>query len=128
MKALIYAATCASALVLAGSAGADEPFVLGDTSLDLVTAAGGVVSNTDITVDVLINKVVNIDINKDVLVNVDLNGDLADAEAAADASGYEFQLAETFVAAQVSPGLATSYSQAVAAGLTPLAPSPATGP
>ena len=82
--------------------------------------SGGVVSNTDIAAFVNIEKNILINIQKNAQVNVELNGDFADAEAAADATGYDFQLAETFVAAQVSPGLATSYSQAVAAGSIPL--------
>ncbi|MEM7529454.1 MAG: hypothetical protein AAF416_17595 [Pseudomonadota bacterium] len=120
MKSFALALTCIGGMALAGTAAAGDLIVLDDAALDGITAAGGVVSNTAITVDVAINKEINIAINKAATVFVDLNGDLADAEAAADASGYEFQLAETFVAAQVSPGLATSYSQAIAAGLTPL--------
>ena len=119
MKTLLTTLSFAAGIAVAGAAAADEPFTLTEAGLDKVTAAGGVVSASDIDATVDIVKNVSVTLNKSATVALDLNGDFADAEAAADAVGYTSNLAETFVAAQVSPGLATSYSQAIAAGQDP---------
>ena len=52
-------------------------------------------SLTQVTKVVDIDKTVNIDVIKNVATNVDLDGSLASAEASADSTGWDYNIAET---------------------------------
>ena len=84
--------------------------------MDKVTAAGEVIFNTDVDKTVDIAKNVNYNIIKNVATNVDLDGSLASAEASADSTGWDYNLAETETFAQVTTEGAFSFSDALAAG------------
>lgn len=113
MKRFI-ATTCA--IIVATPAAFAGGFLLDDTSMQRVTAAGEVIFNTDIDKTVDIIKVVNYDVVKNVATNVDLDGSLASAEASADAVGFDYNIAETETFAQVTTEGAYSFSDALAAG------------
>jgi len=111
----VFAAACA-ATCLSFSAAYAGGFVLDDASMDKVTAAGNVTFVTDIDKTVDIIKNVNYFITKNVATNVDLDGSLASAEASADSTGWDYNLAETETFAQVTTDGAFSFSDALAAG------------
>ena len=110
----VFAAACAATCLTFSAAYADGVIVLDDASMERVTAAGEVIFFTDINKEVLITKVVNYDITKNVATNVDLDGSLASAEASADSTGWDYNLAETETFAQVTTEGAFSFSDALA--------------
>ena len=123
MTKMLSLLAAASLLVLPVAASADEPFVLSETALDSVTAAGMVNFNTQILKNVNITKTVLLDVNKEVDAAVFIDGRLATAEASADALG-EDALAETDTFAQVDTTGAFAFSESLAAtddngGITP---------
>jgi hypothetical protein len=111
----VFAAACA-ATCFAFSAAYADGFLLSDASMDKVTAAGEVFFNTQVTKVVDIDKTVNVDVLKNVETNVDLDGSLASAEASADSTGFDYNIAETETFAQVTTEGAFSFSDALAAG------------
>ena len=111
----VFAAACAATCFTFSAAYADG-FLLDDAAMDKVTAAGFVEFNTNVTKTVTINKDVFVDVVKNVATNVDLDGSLASAEASADATGFDFNIAETETFAQVTDSGAFSFSDALAAG------------
>ena len=115
MKLVLAAASAVSCLTFS-AAYADGAFVLDDATLASVTAAGGVNFNTNVFKNVDIDKTVDVNVNKNVATNVVLNGSLAEAEASADAVGFDFNIAETETFAQVSDEGAFAFSEALAAG------------
>jgi hypothetical protein len=128
----VFAAACAATCFAFSAAYADGAFLLDDASMDKVTAAGEVIFNTDVNKDVTITKTVNVDVVKNVATNVDLDGSLASAEASADSTGWDYNIAETETFAQVTETGAFSFSDALAAGNffpveepTPTPPTPA---
>jgi hypothetical protein len=112
----VFAAACAATCVAFSAAYADGAFLLDDASMDKVTAAGEIFFNTQVTKLVDIDKTVNVDVIKNVETNVDLDGSLASAEASADATGFDYNIAETETFAQVTTTGAFSFSDALAAG------------
>ena len=114
MKRTLALLAGAGLLTMAGVANADEPFVLSETALDKVTAAGTVEFDTNIFKFVDINKDVELTVFKDVDADVDIEGRLATAEASADALGFN-ALAETDTFAQVDEFGAYAFSESLAA-------------
>jgi hypothetical protein len=112
----VFAAACAATCLTLSTAYAGGPVVLDDASMDLVTAAGVVDFDTTVTKTVTIDKTVTYNIEKNVATNVDLDGSLASAEASADSTGWDYNLAETETFAQVTTEGAFSFSDALAAG------------
>ncbi|NJN86689.1 MAG: hypothetical protein HC881_10725 [Leptolyngbyaceae cyanobacterium SL_7_1] len=60
------------------------------------------------------NKYIRVDIKKDVASKVDIKGNLADAEAVADAYGYN-SLAETYTESYATYYSSSAYSSSVSA-------------
>ena len=114
MKRTLALLAGAGLLAMAGVANADEPFVLSETALDSVTAAGTVEFNTNIFKLVEITKNVDLTVFKEVDADVDIDGRLATAEASADALGFD-ALAETDTFAQVDEFGAYAFSESLAA-------------
>jgi hypothetical protein len=112
----VLGAACAAACLTVSAAYAGGPVVLDETSMSQVTAAGVVDFVTTVTKTVTIDKTVTYDIEKNVATNVDLDGSLASAEASADSTGWDYNLAETETFAQVTTSGAFSFSDALAAG------------
>ena len=78
-----------------------------------IAGAGGVTFDHYIDKDVKIDVDVNYDVKKDVDIKVDVDGNLATAEAAADAYGYD-TISETEAYAQTTYYSSESFSSAIA--------------
>jgi hypothetical protein len=111
----------AAGLLSAGGALADEPFTLGDSEMDAVTAAGVFSYTATAAVDVGVNYLSTVSVTHNATQNLTLVGLTAYADAFADARGSDLAITETNSFAQVDYGalLSESGSTSFAGALPP---------
>jgi hypothetical protein len=111
-----------AAILIAGVAAADEPFVLDASAMDAVTAAGTFTYDAAATVGVTVNYASTVNVSHTAAQDLQLVGLTAYADAFADARGSQFAITETNSFAQVdyTSLISESGSTSFAGALPPL--------